>query len=75
MSLEWRARLAYRVHALGVGVGRPISAAAAAEIAERVETRADPWPHLWDAVMRRELRLDPSIRSMRDQAIDAHHTT
>lgn len=36
---------------------------AAANLAQRINEREDPWPHLWDAVIRREVRLDPSILS------------
>jgi ribulose-5-phosphate 4-epimerase/fuculose-1-phosphate aldolase len=62
-SLEWRSRIAWEVHALGKGIGKPMRPEAAANLAQRINERQDPWPHLWDAVVRRELRLDPSILS------------
>jgi ribulose-5-phosphate 4-epimerase/fuculose-1-phosphate aldolase len=62
-SIEWRSRIAWEVHALGNGIGKPMRPEAAADLARRLDARKDPWPHLWDAVVRRELRLDPSILS------------
>ncbi|MDX1509854.1 MAG: class II aldolase/adducin family protein [Nitriliruptorales bacterium] len=57
VTLEWRSRQAWRLEAMGGGVPMP------------VETTADisavfdiaPFPHMWEAMVRRELRADPSI--------------
>jgi L-fuculose-phosphate aldolase len=60
-ALERRSKLAWQVHALGQGLGRPMDPVVARQYGERMAAREDPWPHLWAAVMRREVRLDPSV--------------
>lgn len=62
-SIEWRSRIAWEVHALGERIGKPMRPEAAASLAQRIDERIDPWPHLWAAVVRREVRLDPSVLS------------
>jgi ribulose-5-phosphate 4-epimerase/fuculose-1-phosphate aldolase len=57
ITLEWRCRQAWHVEAAGGGV--PIDAGRAQEFGERVESRG--FTGLLEAMMRRELRLDPSV--------------
>ena len=61
IALERRAKLAWQVHALGEGVGKPMNSAAAEQMGRMMSDREVPWPHLWEAVLRREIRLDPSV--------------
>jgi L-fuculose-phosphate aldolase len=62
-ALERRSKLAWQVHALGDGLGRPMRALVAQQYGTTMAAREDPWPHLWEAVLRREIRLDPSVTS------------
>lgn len=57
MTLEWRCRQAWHVEALGGGV--PLDPA----VARRLGTRVDEtgFRGLWEAMVRRELRADPSV--------------
>jgi ribulose-5-phosphate 4-epimerase/fuculose-1-phosphate aldolase len=57
VTLEWRCRQAWRLEAMGGGV--PMPAEEAAVLGGLMEEMA--FPHLWEAMARRELRLDPTV--------------
>lgn len=57
MALEWRCRNAWMVEA--VGGGTPMPRAQSAMLAERVDRVG--YYSLWEAMVRRELRHDPSV--------------
>jgi ribulose-5-phosphate 4-epimerase/fuculose-1-phosphate aldolase len=60
-ALERRAKLAWHIHALGEGLGKPMDPQVAEERGRMFANREDPWPHLWEAVVRREVRNDPAV--------------
>lgn len=57
ITLEWRARLAWRVEALGGG--KPLPASVMSAIGGRTDTHG--FPFLWEAMAREEIRRDPSV--------------
>jgi ribulose-5-phosphate 4-epimerase/fuculose-1-phosphate aldolase len=57
ITLEWRARQAWYLAALGGGVAMP--EAQAAQLGARVDSEG--FPFLWEAMARREIRLDPAV--------------
>ena len=57
MALEWRSRNAWMVEAIGGGV--PMPRAQSAVLATRID--AVGYYSLWEAMVRRELRHDPSV--------------
>lgn len=57
VTLEWRCRQAWRLEALGGGV--PMPAEEAALLGSLMDQMA--FPHMWEAMVRRELRDDPSV--------------
>lgn len=57
ITLEWRCRLAWRVEQLGGG--SPLAPATAAAMGEM--TDGNGFPFLWEAMARREIRLDPRV--------------
>ena len=57
LTLEWRCRLAWRVEALGGGTALP----EATVNAMGQMTDGNGFPFLWEAMARRELRLDPTV--------------
>ncbi|HIZ50800.1 MAG TPA: class II aldolase/adducin family protein [Candidatus Pseudomonas excrementavium] len=57
VTLEWRARLAWRVETLGDG--SPLPASVAADIGRRTDSNG--FPFLWEAMAREEIRRDPSV--------------
>lgn len=57
ITLEWRCKVAYHVEALG---GKePMSDAAANSVGGKIDRRG--FPFLWEAMARREIRLDPTV--------------
>lgn len=57
ITLEWRARLAWRVEALGGG--KPLPAAVVTATGARTDTNG--FPFLWEAMARDEIRRDPGV--------------
>ncbi len=57
ITLEWRARLAWRVEMLGDGVPLPANIATATG----VRTDSNGFPFLWEAMAREEIRRDPLV--------------
>lgn len=57
MVLEWRCRQAWHLEAVGGGV--PLDVAVARRLGERVD--ATGFRGLWEAMVRRQLRADPSV--------------
>lgn len=57
ITLEWRCRLAWRVEQLGGGTPLPPQVAAGTG----QMTDGNGFPFLWEAMARRELRLDPRV--------------
>ncbi|MEZ5567180.1 MAG: class II aldolase/adducin family protein [Halioglobus sp.] len=57
ITLEWRCRLAWRAEMLGGG--RPLDADVATQMGQM--TDGNGFPFLWEAMARRELRLDPDV--------------
>lgn len=57
VTLEWRARQAWYLAAIGGGV--PMSEAQAQAVGGRVDSEG--FPFLWEAMARREIRLDRSV--------------
>jgi ribulose-5-phosphate 4-epimerase/fuculose-1-phosphate aldolase len=57
VTLEWRARQAFLLAAHGGGA--PMAEAVADEIGARVDSEG--FPFLWEAMARREIRLDPGV--------------
>jgi L-fuculose-phosphate aldolase len=62
-ALERRSKLAWRVHALGAAIGKPMDPDVARSYGETMASRVEPWPTLWDAVIRREIALDHAVLS------------
>jgi ribulose-5-phosphate 4-epimerase/fuculose-1-phosphate aldolase len=59
VTLEWRARQAWQLAALGGGAAMPDEQANA--LGARVDSEG--FPFLWEAMARREIRLDPAVLS------------
>jgi len=59
VTLEWRARQAWRLAAIGGGV--PMTGVQAQKVGGRVDSEG--FPFLWEAMARREIRLDPGVLS------------
>jgi ribulose-5-phosphate 4-epimerase/fuculose-1-phosphate aldolase len=59
MALEMRCKYAYRMAA--IGKGRVMPAAGERALIGHVWGRIGFYPHLWEAMARREIRLDPSV--------------
>lgn len=56
-TLEWRCKLAYHVEALGAT--EAMGGAAADSVGGKIDRRG--FPFLWEAMARREIRLDPTV--------------
>jgi ribulose-5-phosphate 4-epimerase/fuculose-1-phosphate aldolase len=57
ITLEWRAQQAWYLAALGGGVVMPANQAS--QLGARVDKEG--FPYLWEAMARREIRLDPGV--------------
>jgi ribulose-5-phosphate 4-epimerase/fuculose-1-phosphate aldolase len=57
VTLEWRARQAWHLAAIGAGV--PMCEEQAGAVGGRVDNEG--YPFLWEAMARREIRLDPAV--------------
>ena len=57
VTLEWRCRTAWQVEALGGG--KPLDDKVAADFGSMVDSNG--FPFLWEAMARREIRLDPGV--------------
>jgi ribulose-5-phosphate 4-epimerase/fuculose-1-phosphate aldolase len=60
-AIEHRSRLAWRVRAADRGHAQVMPAEAAATLAYNIERRYGSWEHLFDAMARREIRIDPDV--------------
>lgn len=59
--LEQRCRIAWHVQALGEERGTPMSSAAVEKMAHLFEVDFGGWPHFFEAMARKEIRLDPTV--------------
>jgi len=61
VALEWRCRLAWRVRALNGPNTKPMNPELVSVMQKDLDARGGYQPYLFDAMARREIRLDPTV--------------